>query len=108
MAMRKSMVALTGVVMLAAGALVWAQGNADDVKALDAVAKAWQKAFNDHNAKALADVYTQDADFLMNTGEWLKGRAAIEKEFAGILERNPKATTKLKVTSHKFIKSDVV
>ena len=106
--MRRHRMALVGVSALFAAAVAWAgQGPADDEKALDAYVKAWETACNAHDAKALAALYTEDAESVMPDGQRVEGRAAIEKSFAESFDKNPKVKTKLTVISRQFIKSDV-
>ena len=90
-------------------AVAWAgQGAADDQKALDELVRAWDAAFNAHDARALAAHYTEDADQVLPTGDWVKGRAAIKKGHAENFAKNPDVKTKTSVLSRRFLTPDVV
>lgn len=107
--MRRHAVLLTGVAVMFAGALVWAgQGTADDAKDLDESLEAYVAGFNAHDAKAVAALYTEDADVVLPTGGRQKGRAAIEKGLAEDFAANPGLKITLSVASRRFIKPDVV
>ena len=45
-----------------------------DVSAIRGVERAWCRAWNAHNVKALTDLLLPDADFVTVTGKWLHGR----------------------------------
>lgn len=63
----------------------------DDVKA---AYSAWDAAFNNADAKAIAAFYTDDAIFLPATHDVIKGPAGVEKFFGGIFGMG--------VTGHKL------
>jgi uncharacterized protein (TIGR02246 family) len=48
-----------------------------DEKAIQDVEARWQNAWNRHDISALADLFTEDADFITVIGKWCKGK----KEF---------------------------
>jgi len=48
-----------------------------DTKAIRNVEARWQDAWNRHDMVALADLFTEDADFITVIGKWCKGK----KEF---------------------------
>jgi uncharacterized protein (TIGR02246 family) len=48
-----------------------------DEKAIQDVEVRWQDAWNRHDISALADLFTEDADFITVIGKWCKGK----KEF---------------------------
>ncbi len=51
--------------------------QAADAKAIRDVENRWQSAWNRHDISALADLFTEDADFITVIGKWCKGK----KEF---------------------------
>src|SRR3954465_936732 len=107
--MRRNAFILVGVTVLFAGAAAGAfQETSGDTKALDEALEAYQAAFNAHDAKAVAALYTEDADLVLPDGKRLKGRAIIEKALAEQFAQNPKVTGKSALTSRRFIKPDVV
>src|SRR5262249_40897283 len=96
------------MVVLFAGAVAWAgQGNPDDAKSLDDVVDAWTAGYNAHDAKAVAAIYTEDADLVLPLSGRLKGREAIEKDLAEFLAKNPNVRLKQAVSSRRFLKPDV-
>lgn len=69
---------------------------------------AFADAWNIHSAKALAALFTEDADFVNVMGLWLKGRAEIEQGhaqvFATFLSESHLSITDTQI---KFLKPDV-
>ena len=63
-----------------------AQGAADEAQ-VSAVAAGWETAWNNHDMKALATLFTDDADFVNVGARHWKGRAQIEKEHAARLNQ---------------------
>jgi uncharacterized protein (TIGR02246 family) len=107
--MRRHVAVIAGVaVLFGAAALGAGQGTPDDEKALDAYLAAWDAAFNAHDAKAVAALYTEDAETVLPDGRRLKGRAGIEKDLAESFAKNPNVQTKNTLISRRFLKPDVV
>ena len=48
--------------------------QASDTKAIREVEAQWQDAWNRHDISALADLFTDDADFVTVIGRWCKGK----------------------------------
>ena len=77
------MSALMGLVLLV-GSRTWAEDakdNAKAKKALKARAEEFTKAFDKGDAKALAEFWTTDGDYVDQAGHTLNGRKAIEAAF---------------------------
>lgn len=70
-----------GFVFLAAPA--WADTEAD----VKAAHEAWNAAFNEQDAEAVAGFYTEDAVFLPPSHEVLEGPAGVETFFSGLFEQ---------------------
>lgn len=51
----------------------------EEEEAINAVIQAMTDAFNKHDAKACALLFTSDADFVNVLGMWRKGRDSIER-----------------------------
>ena len=66
--------ALTMAVAVAVSAPAWAQGRGGDEAAVREVVQRYQDAREARDAKALAALFTDDADQLTSSGEWRKGR----------------------------------
>jgi uncharacterized protein (TIGR02246 family) len=65
------------VSMVSAPAPAWAQGG--DEAAVRDVVKRYVDAREARDAKALAELFTDDADQLVSSGEWRKGRDQVVK-----------------------------
>lgn len=74
---RSRIVLSLSLIALLAG-LAAGPASADDSKEFAEMHKAWQKAYNDRDAKALAAMYTEDGTLMPPNTESAKGRAAIE------------------------------
>jgi len=61
------------------------------------------KAYDAHNAKLLAELFTTDAEIVDAAGQWLQGRAAIEQVFAAAFKAHPKAKIEIKIDSIRFL-----
>jgi uncharacterized protein (TIGR02246 family) len=67
----------------------------DPAEAVKATAEAFTAAFNKHDAKAVAALWTEDGEYVDETGERFAGRDAIEKQYAAFFAAYP--ATKLTV-----------
>lgn len=61
-------------------------------KAVDAVDRAYEGAFEKGDAKAIADLFTEDAEFTSDDGRIVSGRAAIEAMSRAAFQSNKGAT----------------
>jgi uncharacterized protein (TIGR02246 family) len=61
------------------------------------------KAYNAGDAKAVAAFWTADGEYTDPDGETVRGRAAIEKDFAEFFKAHPKATIETKPGSLRLI-----
>jgi len=57
------------------------------------------KAFNRGDAKAMASFWTENGEYIGPDGETVRGRGAIEKEYAEFFKKNPKATLEIQIQS---------
>lgn len=64
------------------------------------------EAFGKGDAKAIGALWAPDADFIDVEGRVLKGRAAIEKDFAELFSENKGLQVRIDVTSVKFVGPD--
>jgi uncharacterized protein (TIGR02246 family) len=78
--LRRAMILLTTVL---AGPALRAGQNPDETE-IRKVELGLQEAWNNHDMKAWANLFTEDADFVNVSGWWWKGRAEIEKKHAEI------------------------
>ncbi len=83
-----------------------AQSNEDEA-AIRASAKAYEKAFADADAKALAAMFAEDGELIDVTGRTFKGRDELEQDFAAIFADRPGAKVEVQIDSIKFLSPDV-
>lgn len=73
---------------------------------LDAIRKeseAFVIAFNNRDAKAVAALWTEDAEYVDEKGNTLSGRENIEKGYADLFEANPKAKISITIDSLRML-----
>ncbi|MGD9720771.1 MAG: SgcJ/EcaC family oxidoreductase [Pirellulales bacterium] len=68
-----------------------------------AVAEAYTKAYNAHDAKAIAALFTPEAQIVDRAGDTIQGRDAIELVFAGLFAEYPQARTTLAIKGIRFL-----
>jgi uncharacterized protein (TIGR02246 family) len=73
------------------------------VKAIEARAEAFVEAYNKHDAKALASLYSEHAEFVADEGDLLKGRAAIEERYKERFEAAPESWLVEKIDSIQLL-----
>jgi uncharacterized protein (TIGR02246 family) len=79
-----------------------------DEAAIRKAAASYAEAFNKHDAKALADLWSPDAVYLnRTTGEEAVGREAIAEQFTALFKEQPEAKLELTVASVQFISPNV-
>lgn len=78
-----------------------------DEAELRALATNWERAWNQHDMKALAALFTEDADFVNVGARHWKGRKEIEAEHSARLSQFTESTWKTKVVTVQFLKPDV-
>lgn len=106
----RNLVIWTTVLVLAGmgAATVLAQEVSEDQKNIDRLATQWADAWNSQDIKAIAGLYTFDADYIAFTGEAFKGREAIEQTFAELSSGIFKGTKiTIEMTGIHFIKPDL-
>ncbi len=65
------------------------------------------KAYDAHDAKSLAELFTADAEIVDQAGQWLQGRSSIERIFAAAFKAHPKASIEIKVEAIRFLAPNV-
>ena len=108
---------LAAAIVVGSGAWLWAQApqrsaaparlNAADEAAIRATAEAYTKAYNAADAKALAALWTADAEYVDELGHELRGRDTIARHLAGTLAAHPGTTLEVAITSIRPLSSDV-
>jgi uncharacterized protein (TIGR02246 family) len=79
-----------------------AEQSADEQAILSA-AKQFEKAYNAHDAKAVAALFTPDAEIVGEDGNITHGGEAIAAVFTAIFEENPQAKAELAIDSIRFV-----
>ena len=69
---------LLGLIVLWMGSVHALALSSDDQKAICEIERQWQDAWNRHDMKAAAALFTEDADFVNVNGRFWKGRDVIE------------------------------
>jgi len=79
-----------------------------DEAAIRRAAASYVEAFNKHDAKALADLWSPDAVYLnRSTGEEVVGRAAISEQFTNLFKEQPELKLEVNVASVQFVSPNV-
>jgi uncharacterized protein (TIGR02246 family) len=103
----KSILSITGA-LLAAVIAAGAQGSAEDEKAVREVIADFSRTLNQYDFKAWSRLFADDADFVVITGKYLKGRNEIEKYhtaiWAGVYKDSHQAFTSVAI---RFIRPEV-
>jgi uncharacterized protein (TIGR02246 family) len=66
-------------------------------------AEAFVQGYAKHDAKAIAALFTTDAEYVDAKGEVFQGRDTIEKTLSGFFDKNPDSTLLLDITSIRFL-----
>jgi uncharacterized protein (TIGR02246 family) len=83
-----------------------ADRSADDA-AIRANVAAFVKAYNAHDAKAIAALFAPDGQIVDKDGDVSEGREAIAKVFAGLFTDSPKKRIEVTIESIRFLGSDI-
>jgi uncharacterized protein (TIGR02246 family) len=90
---------------------LWGQPPADQSANEAAIRKmvaSYVQAFNKHDAKALADLWSPDAVYLnRSTGEEVVGRPAIAEQFKALFKEQPQLKLEVNADSIQFISPNV-
>ena len=79
------------------------RGREEDEKAVRATAEAFAKAYDAHDAKAIAALFTPNAELVDVDGDAKQGRGEIERIFASIFEEYPEAKMAVEIKSLRFL-----
>jgi uncharacterized protein (TIGR02246 family) len=94
-----------------AGPIAPAQGpftlRPEDEKAVRAVAEAFTRAYDAGDAKAVAALYTEDAEFIDEYGDVIQGRPLIEDFYSSVFQERPGTAIEIAMTSLRFLGPDV-
>lgn len=83
-------------------------GTPEDEAAIRQRRQAAMAAWNKHDSKAMAELFTPDVDQVRSNGSYHSGRGAVEKSLAGTLGGVDKNSTLKEESSHiRFLTPDV-
>jgi uncharacterized protein (TIGR02246 family) len=77
---------LVCAVVFAGSVATWAQINAKEEAAVRGVVSNFAESWNRPGMPGFSDLFTDDADFVVITGKWLKGRTEIVSYHKDLLE----------------------
>lgn len=77
-----------------------------DLVAIRSASESFVAAFNKHDAQAIAALWTEDGEYLDDTGRAFIGRAEIEKAYQEFFSLNPDATIQISVDSVRLLGGD--
>lgn len=81
--------------------------RAADEAAIRASVAAFVKAYNAHDAKAVAMLFSPEGVIMSKNGQTVEGRAEIEKTFARIFAESPKRQTAVEIETIRFLGPDL-
>jgi uncharacterized protein (TIGR02246 family) len=79
----------------------------EEEKAIRAVAEAFTGAYNAGDAKAVAALYTEDAEFIDEYGGLIQGRPLIQDFYSAIFQERPGVAIEIALDSLRFLGPDV-
>jgi len=80
----------------------------DDQKAILSVGESFRLAYNAGDAKAVASLYTDDAELIEENGERAQGRKTIQDLYSLLFQERKGASIEIAVDSIRFLGPDVV
>jgi uncharacterized protein (TIGR02246 family) len=83
-----------------------APDHKQDEQAIRKLSAAFARALGKGDAKAVADFWTAEGEYLADDGTSFRGRAAIEKAYAEFLKENPKLRAEASIESVRFVSRD--
>lgn len=78
-----------------------------DEKAIRQTGETYVKSFNQHDAKALGEHFTPEAEYIAESGRLFQGRPAIEKLLEEFFAESPGAQVELQIDTIRFIGSGI-
>jgi uncharacterized protein (TIGR02246 family) len=82
---------------------------ADDAeeKTIRASAEEFTKAYNNHNARAVAELFALKAEIIDENGVLTRGREAIEQAFAEVFKEDPKIEVRCEIDSIRILTPNI-
>ena len=81
--------------------------NSDDEAAIRKTGESFSKAYGDGDAKAVANHYTDDAEYIDENGNVFHGRQAIEELLTAFFADNPGSQLEVNIDTIRFISPEV-
>src|SRR5262245_54140030 len=78
-----------------------------DSQAIRDLAQAFTQAYNKGDARAVAELFTDDAEVTDETGVTIRGREAIAGQFTAVFADDPGSTIELTSEAIRFLSPDV-
>ncbi len=109
---RGRMLAAVAAIMLAFGGPGFGQapavsGHAEEEKQLEALSAEFIRAFNAGDARAVAALFTTDAEIIDENDDRVRGKDAIESAYTSLFRDRPGATITIKKGLVKFVSAGV-
>jgi uncharacterized protein (TIGR02246 family) len=79
----------------------------EDEKAISAVGESFRRAYNAGDAKAVASLYTDDAELIEENGERFQGRKTIQDVYSSLFQERKGNSIEIAVDSIRFLGPDV-
>ena len=76
-------------------------------KAIRASAEAFTRAYNNHNARAVAELFALKAEIIDENGVLTRGREAIEKAFAEVFKEDPTIEARCEIESIRILTPNI-
>jgi uncharacterized protein (TIGR02246 family) len=103
---------LSATLIVAAGGFTAGAAESEltggDRKALGDLNQAYADAFNEHDPQKVAGLFVEDGDYLIITGDLLRGRRQIAAGHASFFKNNPRGKIEGKQLTHRRVAPSVV
>ena len=83
------------------------KNSVSDIELLDEVVAAFTDGYNQHDAEALSQLYSENADIAAGE-KIIQGRSAIKKHWSDRFSKNPESKTRQRVLSRRFLTPSLV
>lgn len=84
-----------------------AEAKDPDEEAIRQSAAAFSTAYNAHDAKAVSELFAMKAEFTDEDGELIKGREAIQQNFAEMFKKFPDSKIEVEITSIRVLTPNI-
>jgi uncharacterized protein (TIGR02246 family) len=99
---------ICGALALVGGGLFADEKSEADLFKIGELNEAYVTAFNSHDLKKVASVFTADGDFTLLTGDTLSGREQVAGGHASFFKNNPNAQISGKQLTRRLVQDDVL